>query len=388
MGETIVSTARGTANILSNRIIIDMANEIADLKPRVYPLTVLSKRLNTSPTHSYKFEWMEDDMMARWTAINNAGTAYADDTTELVVDDETIIAVGDIIKCVATGEMLKVTAIATATHTVTVTRGYGETAAAAGSVANDAKLLVVGNANMQGGVAPAEKYNNPTAVYNYTQIFKTPFSVTNTLEAMDLYGGKELSRLQAKKGVEHAMSIEYALMFGERKLDTSGSQPLSTTGGILKFLAGTENVNEITKTTTTPQKDMDAALEEIFTYGSESKVALCSPSFITWVNQMAQGKVQLIQADKDKTFGLDIVTYLTPHGKLNMTMHPLLVQGYADYAFILDMENISYRPLKGRDTKLMTNIQNNDEDGRRDMYQTEAGLEIKLPKTHGIIKLV
>jgi hypothetical protein len=44
--------------------------------------------------------------------------------------------------------------------------------------------------------------------------------------------------------------------------------------------------------------------------------------------------------------------------------------------------------LKGRDTKLMTNIQNNDEDGRRDMYQTECGLEIKLPKTHGIIKLV
>jgi hypothetical protein len=333
---------------------------------------------------------MEDDMMARWTAINNASTAYDESTTDIVVDDESIMAVGDLIKAVASGEIMKVTEITAASHTVKVTRGYGETEAAATSVANDAKLLVVGNANMQGGIAPAEKYNLPTACYNYTQIFKTPFSVTNTLEATKLYGGNELSRLQAKKGIEHAMSLEYAALFGERKLDTTGAQPVTTTGGVLKFLAGTTNVTTCSKSTNDTDAKRIAALntwfETLFTYGSGEKVWFCSPSVISFVNNIALNKLELIQADADKTFGLEVMKYRTPHGTMTMVQHPLLVQGYADYSFALDLDNIAYRPLAGRDTQLKTNIQNNDEDGRRDMYITEAGFELKLPKTHGIFQ--
>jgi hypothetical protein len=49
-----------------------------------------------------------------------------------------------------------------------------------------------------------------------------------------------------------------------------------------------------------------------------------------------------------------------------------------------------YRPLIGnghnRDTYIKTNVQENDIDGRKDMILTEAGLEIDLPETHGLIK--
>jgi hypothetical protein len=244
---------------------------------------------------------------------------------------------------------------------------------------------------MQGGVAPAEKYNTPSAVYNYTQIFKTPFSVTNTLEAMKLYGGSELAILHNKKGIEHAQSIEYAMLFGERKLDTSGAQPLTTTAGVLKFLAGTTNVDTVSRATANTAALQQAALnswcEKLFVYGSGEKTWFCAPSIISWVNAIAQDKVEFIQADKDKTLGLNIIRYQSPFGVLNMVQHPLLVNGYTDYSFALDLDNIAYRPLAGRDTKLNTNIQNNDEDGRRDMYITEAGLELKLPTTHGMFIL-
>lgn len=384
----IINTARGTANINTDRIVVDMSNEISLLKPRVYPLTVLTKRLNKKSTHNYRFDWLEEDMMARWTAINNGGTAYTDATTDLVVDDASIIAVNDLIKSVATGEVMKVTAIDTGTNTITVIRGYGETSAHADSVANDVKLLVVGNAMMQGSGASAEKYNSTVPVYNYTQIFKTPFSVTNTLNAMKLYGGKELARLQRRKAVEHAMSIEYAFLFGERKLDTSGAQPVTTTGGVLRFLSGTDNVDTLDTSSVTDEKlqkqALDAWVERLFTYGSDRKVWLCSPSVITFVNKFAESKLELIQSDNDKTLGLDITRYRTPHGTLNIVHHPLLVEGYAGYSIALDMEELAYRPLTGRDTQLKTNIQNNDEDGRRDMYITEAGLELRQPKKHGI----
>jgi len=393
MGAAISATARGTVNaatnsgILTNRIVIDMSSEIALLKPRISPLTVITKRMNTRPTTSYKFEWMEDTMMARWSAINNTGGAYTDSTTAIVVDDGTIVAIGDLVKSVATGEVMAVTGISS--NTLTITRGYGETAAATASVANDVKLLVVGNVNIQGGVAPAEKYNQPTASYNYTQIFKTPFSVTNTLEAMKLYGPSELSRLQAKKGVEHAMSLEYAFLFGERKLDLTGAQPATTTGGVLKFLAGTTNVQSAAASASdaTVEEAIDEWVADLFIYGSDNKVWFCSSEIISRVNKIAKANLSLVQGDMDKTYGINILKWMTPHGTLNMVQHPLLVEGYSKYSFALDMDNCAYRPLTGRDTKLLTNIQANDEDGRRDMYQTEAGLEIKSPLTHGIFSL-
>lgn len=377
----IVDNARGTANILSNRIVVDMSDKIAMLKPRTSPLTTITRKLAKKPAMNYKFEWMEDKYMSRWTQINNAG-GYLAGATSVVVDDGSIIAVGDLIKIIRTAEILKVTAVST--NTLTVTRAYGETSAAA--INDDDKVVILGNANLQGSGAPAEKYATLTAAYNYTQIFKTPFAVTNTLDATELYGMSELTRLQAHKGVEHAESVEYSFLFGERKLDTSGAQPLSTTRGILKFLAGGTNATQISKSTGT-QKDLDGFFEKVFTNGSSKRVWFCSPGMITWVNQLAQGKVQIISAS-EQTFGLDIMRYQTPHGTMDMVLHQMLVNGYADYSFALDMEHVYYRPLKGRDTKLMTNIQNNDEDGRRDMYQTEAGLELRLPDVHGVCYLV
>jgi hypothetical protein len=53
---------------------------------------------------------------------------------------------------------------------------------------------------------------------------------------------------------------------------------------------------------------------------------------------------------------------------------------------IVDMAQVAYRPLVGngvnRDTHVITNVQQADEDLRKDMILTEAGLEVSLPETH------
>ena len=53
---------------------------------------------------------------------------------------------------------------------------------------------------------------------------------------------------------------------------------------------------------------------------------------------------------------------------------------------IVDMAKVAYRPLVGnglnRDTHVITNVQEADEDLRKDMILTEAGLEITLPESH------
>jgi hypothetical protein len=44
-----------------------------------------------------------------------------------------------------------------------------------------------------------------------------------------------------------------------------------------------------------------------------------------------------------------------------------------------------YRPLRGRNTKLMVDIQAPDLDGSKDEYLTEAGWQVELEKVHGYI---
>ena len=92
-----------------------------------------------------------------------------------------------------------------------------------------------------------------------------------------------------------------------------------------------------------------------------------------------------------KTFdGVPVTSIDTLYGKLNFVMEPLLRGPWANHAVAIDLDNVSYRPLVGngesRDTQIMTNVQANDVDGRKDMILTEAGLEISLPETHAVLK--
>jgi hypothetical protein len=45
--------------------------------------------------------------------------------------------------------------------------------------------------------------------------------------------------------------------------------------------------------------------------------------------------------------------------------------------FIIDFSSLRWRPLKGRDTKMMDNIQAKDEDLQRGQWLTEGGLEVR-----------
>ena len=86
------------------------------------------------------------------------------------------------------------------------------------------------------------------------------------------------------------------------------------------------------------------------------------------------------------SYGHKILAVNTIHGDLNLVKEPLFRQFSSAYMMIVDMQQVAYRPLSGnglnRDTHIITNVQQADEDLRKDMIITEAGLEITLPETH------
>jgi hypothetical protein len=96
-------------------------------------------------------------------------------------------------------------------------------------------------------------------------------------------------------------------------------------------------------------------------------------------------KLQVMSGEK--TFGLTVIKYFSPHGTLNLIKHDLLTGDlYGKSGIGVDFETLTYRYLSNRDTKLLTNRQNPGEDQRVDEYLTECGLQFEQPERHAIIE--
>lgn len=367
-----------TAIKTDQRLKIDMASDIAMLIPNAAPFLALTKQIAKETANSYRFEWLERELEAR---TDKTTAAVADGViTTIPVTNGAYFRANMLVKVPRTGEVMLVVSIAA--NNLTVARAFGETAGAALNI--NEELIIIGNVNEEMASAPGDAGGSPTAEYNFTQIFRTPFAVSNTANAVQVYGtGKLITQEQKDKGVLHRIDMERAFLFGERKEDLTGDHPKRETRGLLKFLS--QNNLDVSSDGILTEVIFNNWLEGIFAYGSQKKTLLASPRLISVISEWGRDKIQTVPAANAK-YGLHVTQYVSPHGELMIVKEPLFTGAYSGYGTVLDMADIKYKPLEGRDTSLKTNIQAPDVDGRRDEYLTEAGLQVKLPKHHGLIK--
>ena len=134
--------------------------------------------------------------------------------------------------------------------------------------------------------------------------------------------------------------------------------------------------------------------------GSTSKLALASLPVISHFNKLGSGgfvngtisdPLQYNFEKSQGSFGHRVMKVETIHGDLTLVREPLFRSNFAGYLCMVDLDHVSYRPLTGngmsRDTSITTNVQQADEDLRKDMILTEAGLEVSLPETHALFNL-
>ncbi len=372
----MIQVIRGTGNVLADRRVIDISKKIDVLEPDAAPLVLLTKKLGKKVAINPKFNWMEEDSLDQVDAVNYS-TGYTAGATSVTVDTGTLFRVGDVVKVVASGEQMLVTAIST--NDLTVTRGWGATAA--GSIADNAVLLIVGNANQEGATKRAFKIGDQVEKTNYTQIFRTPFGITETANASEMHGGNDLKHQRMMQLIEHQKEIERAFWFGEPKEDTTGTHPRRATGGVDYWIS--TNLTDAGGTLT--ELEFDEFLRTGFRYGSKVKWLFAAPIVVAAISFWAKGK--LLLAPKDKTYGISVMQWISPFGLVNIVLQNLFteVSTYAGYAYLLDMEGKEYRYLEGRDTKLKTNIQDNSADSEEDEYITECGLEHRQEKKDALL---
>lgn len=378
-----VTGPRGTGNISADQRSIDMGKRITLLEPDASPLTVLSKRIRTDRAIDPKIQWQEDARDPRFSAtaagVTNVATSFA-----VTAGQGSYFAQYDLVQNTRTGEIFRVSSVAT--DTLTIVRGVGSGGTGTAMNSGD-ELLLLSSAQPEGDTSKPSRTSNPAKQLNYTEIFRTPWEVTGTNRRSTQQVSPQDWNLQAqKKGIEHAVSIEYQLLFGKPDENLTGAQPLRTTGGALYYIV--TNTTAVGGTLT--EATFNTAVRKGFRYsqGNRRKVLLASGLALQAINQFAQNKLQIRQGED--TYGLSVMTYVTPFGKLDLIVH-WLFEGtvYGGYAVGLDLDQIAWRPLisdeDSGETHIRKNIQLNDADTRKDEYLTEAAEQFGQEKMHFVL---
>jgi len=271
--------------------------------------------------------------------------------------------------------------------------------------AMESKGQVIGSAWAEGSTDPEGWKDELYSREGYCQIFKTAIQLFSGSSLATRYRGRpdEYRRVWADCLMQHKMDIEHAMLFGIGKSDEAAAGgPVRYSHGIVPYTEAYGKVFNFTYSDSTYDDFIDAMKDF---YAPESgnsgdKLVLASRNVIAFLNKLGNNgflkntitsssyklDVQNIQG----AFGHEVTKINTIFGNLHFVAEPLFRGQDENLAVAIDLANVKYRPLQGngvsRDTHILTNIQNNNVDGRKDMVMTEAGLEISLPETHAVMK--
>lgn len=360
------------------------------------PMTALLSRANKEQVSDAEFNWWDEptDIIR----LQVAGALGATDTIvtvdsldpdatnpERVWGVATHLVPGDLLMVEKTTEtsafdheIVEVINVISPTQ-FTVKRGAAGTTAAA--IGDNLFLLHIGSAYPEGSPAPKSASRNPAKYFNYCQIFKTIYELTNTAMVTEFRTGDPLRNDKNRKMFDHMRGIETAIMFG-RKSETTGSngKPLRTMGGLRSFIS--PQTTTIFSVAATYNSLLDA-VSKVFDFSSpagDTRIAFVGNGALNAMNKIikADTVLQLQTAPPLKVFGMNMRELTFPQGTLMLRRHPLMSRNsfYTNSMFIVDFSSLRWRHTKGRDTKFKDNVQLPDEDTTKGMWLTEGGLEV------------
>jgi|TARA_Y100000310_G_scaffold159583_1_gene159142 hypothetical protein len=420
-------------SVIPSRRLYNFSDRVADLAPEESPFFVYLSKVAKVPTDDPQFRWLKDrnkiQMSERSFALDASHTvAAAGSSITYTVDDGAgasvdwlikgmVFTVGETNSSTNEPETAIVRIESSPVDTGTETTFTGKTiSAATGSTtagADGDKCTVIGTAFEEGSGSPDSWSRELDNGSGYCQIFKTACELTNTARATVYRGyASEWDRIWNLKLREHKVDIERAMLFGHSASQSGINYTDGIVGHIVKnsqsqikdnaVLTYTEDKGYFS-TRADDQMTYDALLADLEVVfdpargGSKAKLALCSLPVVTYFNKLGSSNTFLSSAyhashpmfaQEKGSYGHKVMKVETIHGDLTLVKEPLF-RGFASpYMCLVDLDNVAYRPLIGngvnRDTHIMTNVQSADEDLRKDMILTEAGLEVSLPEAHAL----
>ena len=409
-----------------SRRLYDFSDRIAELSPEESPFFVYLSKVGKVPTTDSQFRFLEDRTKIAMTdrsfviSTNLAAVSAGATVTATLSAAQPWLIKGMVIAVESNtgnsdGPNHANARIEAVNSSTSIDIKWLTNPGSDADSGTNAKATVIGTSFEQGSGAPDVFSQELDHDYGFTQIFKTACEMTNTARATVYRGyASEWDRIWNLKLREHKIDIERAMLFGQR----ASSGGIQYTEGLAGHIMANgqaqtiEDSEQLTytegqaylKTVAAGSLSYDVLLRDLEVVfdpargGNTSKLALCSLPVISLFNKLGDGAgfvgdsmggSNRYNFDASQgSFGHKVMKIDTVHGDLSLVKEPLFRGMSGEFMLLADLDHVSYRPLVGngvnRDTSITTNVQQADEDLRKDMILTEAGLEITLPETHAL----
>lgn len=316
------------------------------------PMFALSSQSGKSSAKSSTHGYFSKTMTFVATLLN--GAIASTTTTTFVVDTTAGMTAGMVLFNTRTRENYRIVSVTNST-TIEVTRAFGRVAAA--NLNDNDPIVQVGTAFAEGSQRPAARQLATTYVGNYTQIFRNAWGLTDTARASLAEAGySNIAESRKDCSMFHSVDIEGAIIWGQPKMDTTGSQPIHATQGVIDAVYQYASGNVGAAGSTTSHSQLIDLLEPIFAYSTDmsnpkERVAFGGSTAIKVLNQIAK-KSGVIEIQQNETsFGMKFLTFNFYKGTVHLMEHPLMNGvGIANQLLVMDMPALKLAYMNGRDT--------------------------------------
>ena len=267
------------------------------------------------------------------------------------------------------------------------------------NLSNCDTILIVGNINAEGAAMPDAITYDSVKLYNYTQIFRTPLSITRTARKTKLRTGDAYKEMKREALELHSIEMEKAFLFGiaTESVGTNG-KPERTTQGIIPATKAAGTVDDFSLNSdysgvtwlASGEDWLDEQLEVMFRYGSRDKLALCGSGALLGIQRLIKnnGNFEFTAATMD--YGIQVIKWTTVFGVINILTHPLFSYEATNRnsMVILEPANLNYRYIDDTSFYAEGEKQNTGRsrtDSTEEEFLTECGMEYHHPLSWGYL---
>lgn len=380
---TVVKTARATNNgIAASRLKVDMSETLYKLEDDEGALFVTANVLGKEKAAGYEVQWHATELRPKFVT---ASASAASSATTLAIDESEALQVNDLLIVPSTQETLLVTARVSATS-YTITRSWGTTAAA--TIPSAEAILIIGAHYEEGAVLQDSRSVTETLLKNNVALWRDNFKITGTLQAIGeqggLYNGNDVDLQRRDMMLVHKRNINHACLFSE--YGSSGNR--RSISGAIEFIE--DNGTSRTDSTSAMTFAAFMALSQTMTrYNGKKMVGVVSRQFASVVSQWALNETVQVSIGA-KMFGLAVMDITTPHGQFRLLVDDALEGAtFKKFGVFISTDQKGgprWRYL--RDTRLIKNRQEDDEDAYEEEVLTEGSIEWGNANYHYLFKNV
>ena len=330
------------------------ANTILRLYPNgTAPLYALTGEVNRAIAKSKEHGYFAKHMA--YVSITVDGALPLGTETTLVVDSTANVLPGMVFQIPATRENIRVNTVTNATD-LEIDRSFGRVAA--GAIADNAELKLIGTAHPQATNRPTARTLVSTYTPNYTVIVKNAWAVSGTTAAeLAEAGFDNVAESKADCMDFHATEIEGHMLWGQAvapALDATTGNYIHATQGLVDAIYQHASGNVQTAGATTTYAELVDLTEQWFMYsakgsmGMSERMVFCDSQAMKVFHEIGENYGQIQMKQDETSFGMQYTYFKTYKGLMRIKEHPLLnmLAPAAGIAIGIDLPTIGVAYLK------------------------------------------